>query len=322
MTEWQIPETARAAVQHELRRGATIALAEVPVHVPGPDELVIRTKAAGINPVDVKTSRGEGVAGGIPAAVRAAGVTLGWDIAGEVVAVGDAVTTFRPGDRVFGLVRFPALGGTFAEIVTVPAAEVRRIPDGVSFVEAAAVPLVALTAWQALFDTATLAAGQRVLVHGGSGGVGHVAIQLATHVGAHVITTASARNAEIVRELGADEVIDYRTQRFEDLVREVDVVLNTVEGDALARSWRVLRPGGIIVSILATPKVPSDAPTGARGRHILVHPDGEQIAAVADLLARGALRPRIQRIGSLDELPVLFAELHEGHVVGKLVVTF
>lgn len=316
------PITARAAVQHAFGGPSAIAIEDVTLPAPGPGQVIVRTAAAGINPVDLKTSEGGGIAGMLPAGVLDAGLTLGWDLAGYVVTTGEGVTAFQPGDRVFGLIGFPALGRTFADRVLVAAEDITPIPPHVSDVVAGAIPLVGLTAWQALFDHAGLQAGQTMLLHGGTGGVGHVAIQLAKQAGARVIVTASARNREFLLGLGADEVIDYRTQRFEELVADVDVVFNTVEGDALDRSWQVLRPGGIIVSILAVPEVPAEAPEGARGQHVFVHASGREMAELATLLAAGTLSPSIQRTGGLDELPALFEDLDGGHVIGKLVVTF
>ncbi len=314
--------TARAAIQHAFGEPSVMTIEEIAVPTPAAGEVLIRTRAAGINPVDVTTSKGGGIAGLLPDDALEAGLIFGWDIAGVVVALGERVTGFGLGDRVFGLIRFPTPGKTFAEYATASIDEIHAIPGGVSFEFAGAVPLVGLTAWQALFDHGGLERGQTVLVHGGSGGVGHVAIQLAKHAGARVIATASAANRDVVLGFGADEVIDYRTQRFEEHVHDVDVVLNTVYGDALDRSWQVLKPGGIIVSILATPEIPATAPDGVRGSRVSVHSDGGEIARLAELLANGALQPRIQRAGSLDEIRDLFVELDEGHVVGKLIVTF
>lgn len=314
--------TARAAIQHTFGSPNAIAINEIAIPTPGTGMVLVKSSAVGINPVDLKTAQGGGIAGMFPDGTVESGLTLGWDLAGEVVAVGDGVTAFQTGDRVFGLIAFPQLGRTFADHVLVSADDIVTIPDTVSDIAAGAIPLVALTAWQALFETANLKAGETVLLHGGTGGVGHVAIQLAKQAGARVIVTASAHNRDYLIDLGADEVIDYRTQRFEDFVSNVDVVFNTVGGDALDRSWQVLKPGGIIVSITASPTIPADAPEGTRGRHVFVHHSGAHMKEIARLMDAGALMPTIAGTRALDELPALLQELEGGHVIGKLVVTF
>ena len=314
--------TARAAVQYTFGGPSAIGIEEIVIPAPGPGQARVRTTAAGINPVDLKTTQGGGIAGMLPAGTVEAGLTLGWDLAGEVVAMGEGVTSVQPGDRVFGLIGFPALGRTFADHALVAVGDIAPIPENVPDLAAGAIPLVGLTAWQALFDVAGLTAGQTLLLHGGTGGVGHIAIQLAKHAGAQVIVTASARNRDFLLGLGADEVIDYRTQRFEEIVPDVDVVFNTVEGDAMDRSWQVLKPGGIVVSILATPEVPAGAPEEARGHHVFVNHNGAEMAQLATLMATGTLVPTVQRTGTLDDLPALLEDLAGGHVIGKLVVIF
>ncbi|MGC4108184.1 MAG: NADP-dependent oxidoreductase [Thermomicrobiales bacterium] len=313
---------ARAAIQYTFGGPAALAIETVTIPAPAAGQVLVKSRAAGINPVDLKTTQGGGIAGMLPVGTVEAGLTLGWDLAGEVVATGEGVTAFQPGDRVFGLIAFPQLGHTFADHVLVDVADIVAIPENVPDVAAGALPLVGLTAWQALFDVAKLTAGQTLLLHGGTGGVGHVAIQLAKHAGAHVIVTASAKNRDYLIGLGADEVIDYRTQRFEELVSNVDVVFNTVMGDALDRSWQVLNPGGIIVSILATPVVPEGAPEGARGQHVFVNHDGMEMVELASMMSAGTLVPTIARTGSLDELPALLEDLDGGRTIGKLVITF
>jgi NADPH:quinone reductase-like Zn-dependent oxidoreductase len=311
--------TMRAAVQHQFGDPSTIQIEPVGTPGPGSGEVLIRTRIAGINPVDAYISGGGHFSTPYPESVLEEGVTPGWDIAGDVVGVGPDVTDYVPGDRVFGLIRFPEFGRTFAEFATAPVNEIRRIPEGVSYEAAGAVPLVGLTAWQSLFDHADLRAGQRVLIHGASGGVGHLAVQLAKHAGAHVIATASAGNAAMVRELGADEVVDYTTQRFEDVVRDVDVVLNAFGDDVLARSWSVLKPGGILVSIFAYPTV---VPERLRSVRPLVEPNGEQIRKLGELMAEGSLRVVIGQAFPFERVQDAFRARNSGHAVGKMVMTF
>src|SRR6185437_10697964 len=217
---------------------------------PLPGEALVRIRAIGVNPVDWKTREGRGVA-----ETPDSPIILGWDIAGVVEEVGADVDQFAAGDDVFGMVRFPEFGNAYAGYVAAPASDLAKKPANISFAEAAAAPLVALTAWQALFDVAQLQAGQTLLVHAAAGGVGHVAVQLAKWRGAQVIGTASARNADFLRGLGVDQVIDYTHERFEDAARavDVDVVLDTQGEETQRRSFTVIKPGGMLVSIAQMP---------------------------------------------------------------------
>ncbi|MGW5846530.1 NADP-dependent oxidoreductase [Streptomyces sp. NPDC055254] len=281
---------------------------------PGLGEILVRVHAAGVNPVDWKT--------------RATGAVIpwrevpavGWDVSGTVEAVGPGVTMFRAGDEVFGMPRFPAQAGGYAEYVTATARHFARKPAGLDHVAAAALPLASLTAWQALTDTAGLRAGQRVLVHAAAGGVGHFAVQIAKALGAYVIGTASAAKHELVRSLGADEMIDYRTADFEDVVSEVDVVIDAIGGDYGVRSLKVLRPGGHLVTLNGPEDVPADA-EGFRTGWTLVEPDSAGLRAVAALVAEGKLRPVIDTVLPLADA----ARAHEigerGRTTGKIVLT-
>ncbi|HVW92284.1 MAG TPA: NADP-dependent oxidoreductase [Devosia sp.] len=212
----------------------------------GPGELLVRVAAASVNPVDFKMR-----AGGYSRQQQDLPITLGRDLAGTVEQVGPGVSGFSTGDEIFALLGRDR--GTYAEYVLVKPEEAARKPKNLSFIEAAAVPLAGLTAWQGLFDQGGLAAGQRVLIHGGAGGVGHLAVQFAKAHGAFVATTASAQDADYLRGIGADEVIDYKNQRFEDELSGMDLVYDLIGGETQARSWDVLKPGGIIVSTLGEP---------------------------------------------------------------------
>src|SRR5690242_18553474 len=215
---------------------------------PRAGEALVRVRATGVNPVDWKTRNGRGVSG-----LPEAPIILGWDIAGVVEEVGSRVDQFATGEEVFGMVRFPEFGNAYADYVAAPASELAKKPANISFAEAAAAPLVSLTAWQALFEVAQLQAGQTLLVHAAAGGVGHVAVQLGSWRGARVLGTASAQNADFLRDLGVDQVIDYTHERFEDAARAVDVVLDTQGGTTQRRSLAVLKQGGMLVSIAETP---------------------------------------------------------------------
>src|SRR5690348_7173091 len=215
---------------------------------PQKGEVLVRVRAAGVNPVDWKTRDGRGVAGPLESPI-----IVGWDIAGIVEEVGGGVHQVAAGDDVFGMVRFPEFGNAYADYVAAPASELAKKPANISFAEAAAAPLVSLTAWQALFEVAQLQAGQTLLVHAAAGGVGHVAVQLGSWRGARVIGTASAQNADFLRGIGVDQVIDYTHERFEDAARAVDIVLDTIGEETQRRSFTVLKPGGMLVSIAETP---------------------------------------------------------------------
>jgi NADPH:quinone reductase-like Zn-dependent oxidoreductase len=241
-----------------------------------------------------------------------------------VEAVGVGVTLYEPGDEVFGMLPYPFGHGSHAEYVTAPARSFAPKPAGIDHTEAGALPLVSLTAWQALVDTADLRPGQRVLIHAAAGGVGHVAVQIAKARGAYVIGTASAGKHEFLRGLGADELIDYRETEFTEAVQDVDVVLDTIGGENTFRSLRVLREGGIVVSIL--PMGPEElykeaAALGVRAARMLVEADHAGMRAVADLVDAGKLRATIAGTFPLADAAEAHALGDTGRTTGKLVLT-
>jgi NADPH:quinone reductase-like Zn-dependent oxidoreductase len=282
---------------------------------PRAGEALVRVRATGVNPVDWKTRNGRGVSGPPDAPI-----ILGWDIAGVVEEVGSGVDQFATGEEVFGMVRFPEFGNAYADYVAAPASDLARKPANISFAEAAAAPLVTLTAWQALFDAAQLQAGQTVLIHAAAGGVGHVAVQLAKWKGARVFGTASARNADFLRGLGVDQVIDYTRERFEEVVRAVDVVLDTQGGAMQQRSFAVLKPGGMLVSIAETPNRALAQRYGVRTARIRVRPSGEQMAQIAQLLESRNLRMEVARTFPLAEAAEAHRLSETGHTRGKIVL--
>lgn len=294
--------------------------AEVERPTAGMTEVLIRTRAVGVNPADWKR--------GADAAAGADGdpghpTILGWDVAGEVVEVGPGVTRFDLGDRVFGMPRFPAPANAYAEFVVARSREVARIPDGVSDLEAGALPLAVLTAWQTIVDTLHLGQGERVLVHAAAGGVGHLAVQIAKARGAEVWGTASARNHDALRDLGVDHVVDYRTERFEDVVSDMDAVLDLVgDGDTSARSVATLRRGGRLAAI--SPALPAkDAlnEAGVSARFVLVEPDYAALEQVAAMLEAGTLRVVIADTRPLERIGELHHIGRAGGPMGKLVAT-
>lgn len=307
----------KAVQMHRFGGPEVLVYGEAPRPQPAQGEALVRVHAAGINPVDWKTRKGEGVA----RLIQEFPAVLGWDISGVVEEVGPGVGSLRPGDEVYGLIRFPQPGGGYAEYAAAPEEHLAPKPRSLDHVHAAAVPLAALTAWQALFDTAGLQPGQRVLIHAAAGGVGHFAVQLAKWKGAHVIGTASSRNVEFLRGLGADEVVDYTVTPFEEAVRDVDVVLDCVGGETLERSWQVLRPGGVLVTIVGRSPLDKAQEYGVRAERIIVRPDRQQLQELARLIDAGAVRPVVSLVLPLREAPRAHEISEEGHVRGKLVLS-
>ncbi|MFJ7768437.1 NADP-dependent oxidoreductase [Streptomyces sp. NPDC097107] len=283
---------------------------------PRPNEVLVRVRAAGVNPTDWKHRANGGFLGEPP-------FVLGWDVSGVVEAVGIGVAAFRPGDEVFGMLSYPFGHGSHAEYVTAPARAFTHKPAGIDHVQAGALPLVSLTAWQALVERADVQPGQRVLIHAAAGGVGHVAVQIAKALGAHVIGTASAGKHDFLRSLGTDETVDYRETDFAEAVKDVDVVLDTIGGDTSLRSLRVLRPGGVVVSILP---VGSDEfyeeaeRLGVRAVRMLVDADRADMREIARLVESGELRATIARTFPLAEAAEAHALGETGRTTGKLVL--
>lgn len=279
------------------------------------DEVLIKVHAAGVNPVDWKIR--EGMLQGV--LEHTLPLVLGWDVSGVVESVGSAVTLLKPGHEVYSRPEI-ARDGAYAEYIAVKASEVALKPRSIDPVCAAGVPLAALTAWQSLFDAAGLTTGQTVLVHAAAGGVGSFAVQLAKTRGARVIGTASEGNQGFLSGLGADEVIDYRTTRFEDVVRGVDVVLDTLGGETQARSWQVLKRGGVLVSIVEPPPEGEAERHGARGAFVFVQPDAGQLTEIGNLIDAGKIRSIVDTVLPLSQ----FRRAHElsqaGHVRGKIVL--
>jgi NADPH:quinone reductase len=305
----------KAVRLHHFGTPDVLTYEDAPTPQPAEGEVLVRVRAAGINPVDWKTRQGKGVAG----VLGAPPLVLGWDLAGEVVAVGAGVTTFAPGDAVYGMPRFPAQAAAYAEYVAAPATQLAHKPASLDFVQAAAVPLAALTAWQALIDIAGLQAGQTVLVHAAAGGVGHLAVQLAKWRGAKVIGTASARNHEFVRLLGADTVIDYTSTPFEEQLRDIDLVLDTISGETRARSWPTLRPGGLLIALTGG-LAPEEVPVGLRATRMLVAPNAVQLRELAALFDAARLQVVVDRVLPLAAAAQAHTYGEQGHARGKIVL--
>lgn len=282
---------------------------------PATGEVLVRVHAAAVNPVDWKVRAGH-LRGFLNYSLP---LIPGWDLSGVVEATGAGVTDWKQGDAVYAR---PDLrrNGAYAEYIAVRASELGHKPRSIDHVQASAIPLACLTAWQALFDAGGLKAGQRVLIHAAAGGVGTFAVQLAKWKGAHVVGTASERNHAFLRELGADEVIDYTKTNFEEVVCDVDVVLDTLAGQTRDRSWNVLKKDGILVSILGQPSPDDAAQRGVRAAGVFVEPNQAQLGEIAKLVDSGKLRPIIETVLPLAQA----ARAHEMnqtlHTRGKIVL--
>lgn len=293
----------------------TLQFGELPMPELGPNDVLIRERAAAVNPVDWKIREGylqKRRQYTFP-------LILGWDVAGVIEAIGEHVHHFRVGDEVFAR---PDINrnGTYAQYVAVDESLVAKKPKNITFEEAASIPLAGLTAWQSLREIAQVSPGQKVLVHGGAGGVGIYAIQLAKIFGAYVATTCRADNAEFVRSYGADEVIDYRTQAFDELLSGYDVVFDTLGGEVQQRSFRVLKKGGILVSIVSPPDENLASRYGVRGAYFFLEPDGEKLAQIGKLVEEGKLRPVVGAVFPLSEVAKAHELSESHHARGKIVL--
>lgn len=287
----------------------------VPMPQLNPDDLLIRVRAAAVNPVDWKIREGY-LRGFLNHNLP---LILGWDVAGEVIEVGAAATGFKIGDAVYARPNIER-DGSYAEYIAVKASEAAQKPATLDHVHAAATPLAALTAWQSLVDAAQVSAGQTVLIHAAAGGVGSFAVQLAKARGARVIATASALNSGLVADLGADEFIDYTRTRFEDVAKDVDIVLDTIGGDTQERSWRALKPGGILVSVISPPSTTTAAAQGVRSAFVFIQPSGQQLTAIAQLIDAGNMKPIIHTVLPLAEARQAHVISQGGHARGKIVL--
>ncbi|TDU77083.1 NADP-dependent oxidoreductase [Streptomyces sp. KS 21] len=309
-------ETMRTVRQDVLGGTEVLNLTDSPLPVPGPAGILVKTHAAGVNPIDWK--------------IRAFGLWMtppfgvGWDVSGTVVAVAAGENRFKVGDEVFGLPSFPDEAAGYSEYVAAPARHFARKPGSLDHVSSAALPLAGSTAWQALVDGADLQAGQRVLIHAAAGGVGHLAVQIAKSRGAYVIGTASAAKHELLRELGADELIDYTAQDFTEAVQDVDVVLDLVGGEYEDRSLRTLRPGGLYIGVtnpLGIEEITAKATAaGVRAITVNVAPDHMVLQELATLVDTGRLRPLIAETFPLQDVRKAHELGESRHTTGKIVL--
>src|SRR5215469_1016042 len=303
----------KAVVAHEYGAPEVLKFENVPRPEAREDEALVRVIASSVNPADPLTLSGK--------YAKEFGTHLplipGYDIAGVVEKTGANVTKLKVGDAIYG---YPTFGGGWADYVTVKEYEVAAKPKSLNFVETAAVPMGALTAWQALVDVAKLHAGQTILIHGGSGGVGNFAVQIAKARGARVIATASTANQDLLKQLGADVAVDYTKTKFEDVARDVDAVLDPVGKETLARSYGVVKRGGIVMSLVALPDRAELAKRGIHGAAISVHPDAGDLAEIAALIDAGKIKPIVTQILPLSEAITAQQQAATHHTRGKIVL--
>jgi len=284
---------------------------------PHPDagEVLVRIHAAAINPVDWKIREGH-----LKTMLHhTLPLVLGWDVSGVVESLGPGLTRLKVGDEVFSRPDIER-DGAYAEFIVMKESDVALKPKSLDHIHAAALPLAGLTAWQTLFDAGALAAGQRVLIHAAAGGVGTLAVQLAKWKGAHVIATASAHNHDFLRKLGVDQVVDYDTERFETVVAPVDVILDPMGGETQDRSWQVLKPGGILISIASPPAAEAAAKHGVRQAFVFTQPNAAQLAEIAQLADAQKLKAIVQTVLPLSDATRGQELSQRGHTRGKIVL--
>jgi NADPH:quinone reductase-like Zn-dependent oxidoreductase len=303
----------KAVVAHEYGAPEVLKFEEVPRPEPKEDEALVRVIASGVNPADPLTLSGK--------FAQEFGTHLplipGYEIAGIIEKTGAEFTSLKPGDAVYG---YPTFGGGWAEYLTVKEWEVAPKPKSLSFAEAAAVPMGALTAWQAVVDAAQLQAGQTILIHGGSGGVGSFAIQIGKMRGARVMATASTANQDLLKQLGADVAIDYTKQKFEEIAQDVDCVLDPVGKDTLARSYAVVKKGGIILELVARPDPEELKKHEIRAAGIAAKPDAKDLSEIAQLIDAGKIKPVVTKVLPLSEAIAAEQQAETHHTRGKVVL--
>lgn len=310
----------KAYVLHEPGAPDRLRLEEIDKPVPQKGEVLVKVRAISINPVDTKTREGKSLYNTLK---ETPPVILGWDISGEVVEVGEEVQFFKPGDEVFGMVNFPGHGRAYAEYVAAPEGHLAHKPANVPHHEAAAATLAALTAWQVLVHEANIQPGQRVLIHAAAGGVGHFAVQIAKYFKATVIGTASAENHDFLRNMGADEQVDYNDFRVEDVVMDMDLVLDSLGEENTRRSLKTLKDGGKIISILGGAKDEVQALAKKRNieaKNYLVHSSGEDQAQIADLLGQGELLAHVSHVYDFEDMAKAHEQVETRKTRGKIVV--
>jgi NADPH:quinone reductase-like Zn-dependent oxidoreductase len=306
----------RAALIDSYGPPEVIYIGEVPTPKPLKSEVLVHVQAVGINPVDLLTRAGTG------RSTQDFPLILGWDIAGIVTETGEGVKSLRVGNKVFGMIRFPAVGNACAEYVAAPEEDFVEMPDGVDFFTAASIPMVGLTAWQSLFQIADLKPNHRILIHGAAGGVGHISVQLAKLAGAEVFCTASSSNKEFLIRLGASRVIDYNKQNIEHEAKDIDVAIDTRGGEDFFKLIGTLKAGGIIITLKGRDKAHSTIAKKKKVRvgYTYVKTDRESLLKIKKLMADKKLWIEINRIFKLGEIVSAHKFLEQGHVRGKIAI--
>ena len=313
----------KAIILEQSGGAENLKLADLPVPQLQRDEVLIKVKAISINPVDIKTRKGKSLYRELKS--KYPQIILGWDVSGIIKEVHKDVTEFKPGDEVFGMINFPGHGKAYAEYAAAPALHLARKPANISHEEAAAATLAALTAWQALVKKAKIKKGQKILIHAAAGGVGHYAVQIAKYGGAYVIGTSSAENKDFVVSLGANEHIDYKKQKLEDTVKDIDFVLDSIGGDNVDSSIAVTKKGGTVISLpsgsLSDATVEKAKQKGINCYFFLVESNKDDMQQIAALLEKGIIRSHVSQTFPFDKMKEAHLQIETGRTKGKIVVT-
>ncbi|HLS30905.1 MAG TPA: NADP-dependent oxidoreductase [Flavobacteriaceae bacterium] len=311
----------KAVILKEIGDVDQLEIKDIPIPKIKDDEILVKTKMASINPIEIKTRKGNRFSKQL---LQHEYPILGWDASGVVEKVGENVTEFKPGDKVFGIIGFPGFGKTYAEYFVAEEKHLTYVPESVSFADAAASTIAAITAYQALRDFGKLGENTKVLIHAASGGVGHYGVQFAKHFGAEVWATASGPKEDFVKELGVDHFIDYKTQDFEEEAQDMDVVFDLIGGDYIDRSLNCLKEGGVIISIPSATNAEVEEKAdkvGCVGVRFSLKNEKRDMEAIARMLKTGELKPHISKSFKLDEIREAHKELEKGHTTGKIVIT-
>lgn len=311
----------KAVILKDIGGTEQLSVEDIPIPEINEDEILVKTKVASINPIEVKTRKGNRFGKKL---LQEEYPILGWDASGGIEKTGKNIANFKAGDKVFGIIGFPGFGKTYAEYFVAKAKDLTLIPDNVSFDEAAASTIAAITAYQALRDFGKLGPTTKVLIHAASGGVGHFGVQLAKHFGAEIWATASEPKRDFVKKLGADHFIDYKTQNFEEEAQNMDVVFDLMGGDYIDRSLKSLKKGGILISIPSATNAEVEekaAKAGCIGVRFSLKNNQKDMKAIAGLLESGELKPHISKRFTIDQIKEAHEELEKGHTKGKIVIT-
>lgn len=310
----------KAAILNGIGNADQITIKEIPIPPIKENEILVKTKMASINPIEIKTRDGNRFS---PELLKHEYPILGWDASGVVEKTGKNITEFKPGDKVFGIIGFPGFGKTYAEYFVAEEKHLTLIPEGVNLEDAAASTIAAITAYQALKYFGKLGPNSKVLIHAASGGVGHYGVQLAKHFGAEVWATASQPKEDFVRKMEADHFIDYKTQNFEEEAQNMDVVFDLIGGEYIDRSLKSLKKGGVLISIPSSSNEAVEEKAkkaGCVGVRFVLKNNKKDMQAIAQLLKTGELKPHISSTFTLDEIREAHRELEKGHTQGKIVI--